>query len=115
MASTYDIVVDQGSDYSLPFKFKDAEGTVKDLTGCTARMQLRRTPQADAVADELTTENDRIEVDATAGTVTVIFPHAVTSALDAGRYAYDLELIDADGDVTRVLEGAVILRQEVTR
>ena len=114
MANVYDIVVDQGSDKQLPLTFKDSDGNLLDLNGYTAAMQVRKTVEAAEAADELTTENERIKVDASAGTVTLLFPHAVTSAMAAGRYVYDLELITED-TVTRVMEGAFILRREVTR
>ena len=114
MANSYDIVVDQGSDKNLPLTFKDSDGNLLDLNGYAAAMQVRKTIEAAEAADELTTENGRITIDADAGTVTLQFPHAVTSAMAAGRYVYDLELLTED-TVTRVMEGAFILRREVTR
>ena len=113
MAQRYDFTIDQGSDTSIPISFKDAEGEAVDYAGYGARMQLRKSPTCGTVSDELSTENGRLEVEG--NTVTIVFPHAVTEALAATRYAYDLELVSPDDEVTRVLEGFVTLRQEVTR
>ena len=114
MANIYDIVVDQGSDKQLPLTFKDSEGSLIDLNGYTAAMQIRKSADAAEAVDTLTTENGRISIDIEAASVTLIFPHATTSAMSAGRYVYDLELITGE-TVTRVMEGAFILRREVTR
>lgn len=112
MATRYDFSIDQGSDTSIPVRLLDAEGTALDLTGATAEMQLRRTPVCESAADELSTENGRIEI--SGDTATIIFPHQVTEKMAAGRYLYDLE-VTLDGNVTRVLEGAITIRREITR
>lgn len=113
MATRYDFVIDQGSDTSIPISFKDAEGAPVNYTGYGARMQLRKSPICCTASDELSTANGRIEVED--NTVTIVFPHAVTEQMSATRYAYDLELVSPSDEVTRVLEGFVTLRQEVTR
>ena len=79
----------------------------------TARMQLRPTIESETVSDELTTENERISLDE--GTLVLSFPNATTSGMTAGVYAYDLEIVSSQGMVTRVMEGTVTIRPEVTR
>lgn len=114
MANRYDLSIDQGSDKNLPLIFKDAEGELLDLTGYKAAMQVRKTLESDEAADTLTTENGRISIDPETATVTLLFPHETTSAMAAGRFVYDLELI-SDDTVTRVMEGVFTLRREATR
>ena len=38
-----------------------------------------------------------------------------TAALKSGRYVYDLQITAADSTVTRVIEGVITLRPEVTK
>ena len=38
-----------------------------------------------------------------------------TAAIKSGRYVYDLQINAADGTVTRVLEGVITFRPEVTK
>lgn len=113
MATRYDFEIDQGSDTSIPLALKDADGRAIDLTGCTAAMQLRRSLACGDAADSLTTENGRITI--SGNSVILTFPHATTEDMEATRYVYDLEVTNTDDEITRVLEGYVTIRREVTR
>jgi hypothetical protein len=70
--------------------------------------------ESSAVIVELTTENDGIEIDDEAGTITVQMTDAQTSALTSSG-VYDLEIEDAGGNVSRVVQGTFTLSLEVTR
>lgn len=59
MASVYDIELDQGSDAVIPFELYDASDNPLDLSGYTARMQIRPSVGSATISDELTTENGR--------------------------------------------------------
>lgn len=89
--------------------------TPVDLTGYTARMQVRASAAADAVLLDLTTENGGITLGTTDGTVTCTATATQTAALTFGTGVYDLELVDGSGVVTRLAEGSVCLSREVTR
>ena len=49
------------------------------------------------------------------GRLTISLSATQTNALAAGRYVYDVEITDAAGVVTRVVEGQVELTPGVTR
>ncbi len=50
MPSAYhEIIIEQGETLSLYLTFKDASGSVKDLSGTTADMMCRRSALADAI------------------------------------------------------------------
>lgn len=100
----------QGSDYAATVRVLNEDGSDADLTGYTAKAQLRRGP-ADCAP----------EVSAEMGT-TVVLPNivvlsltnAVTSTL-CGRYQWDLDLHTDLGQIVTVLAGAAIVTAEVTR
>lgn len=112
MATALDIHVDQGSDVRVPIAFID-DFSELDLTGYTARMELRLSASSKRVVDRLTTENGRISIEK--GTLTLFWSHEITESLSAGRYVYDLELVSAGGEVSRVLSGRVHVCKEVTQ
>lgn len=86
-----------------------------DLTGCTARMQVRaKIDSADTLLN-LTTENGGITLGGTAGTVTVFLSATATAALTWKSGVYDLEVQFGNGDVRRLLAGSVAVSPEVTR
>jgi hypothetical protein len=86
-----------------------------DLTGFTARMDIRKTLGSATVIHTLTTENGGITLGGAAGTIELLIPALTTETFDFGNAVYDLELISAVGVVTRLVGGAITLSKEVTR
>lgn len=89
--------------------------TPVDLTGYTARAQIRESIESTDVILSLTTENDGIEIDVEASSVTLVLTPTQTAALDFDAAVYDLEMVSADGQVTRIVFGSVELSLETTR
>lgn len=110
-AARYNLVIDQGSDFAVDFTINE-EGSAKDLTGFSARAQMRATKTSSTVAATFTCTIPT----PTNGTVRMSLPHATSTSMAAGRYFYDLEIFTSgDASVTRILQGEVDLTQEVTR
>lgn len=115
-AAQYDLVIEQGATWSQAVQWKTGSpATAVNLSGYTARMQLRSSVSASTAALSLTTENGRIALTANTGTITLSVSATDTAALAAGRYVYDLELVSGGGLVTRLMEGVVTVSAEVTR
>jgi hypothetical protein len=113
-ATTYDILIEQGATYSQVITYKD-NGVAVNLTGYTARMQVRATLEAATALIELTTANGRIALGGAAGTITLSISATDTEALTSGRGVYDLELVSGSGIVTRLLQGVCTISRNVTR
>lgn len=113
-AAIVHLTIEQGATFRQPVQFLAADDTPVDFTGCTARMQIRRTLEDLAVLLELTTENGRLAIDVPTGTLTMNLTAIETAALDSGG-VYDLEVLFADGSTSRMLKGMVLLDREVTR
>jgi hypothetical protein len=113
-ATTYDILIEQGATYSQVITYKD-NGVAVNLTGYTARMQVRATLESASTLVELTTANSGIALGGTAGTITLTIAAADTAALTSGRGVYDLELVSGSGIVTRLLQGVATISRNVTR
>jgi hypothetical protein len=114
MAGTKDIVIEQGATFSLPVVWKDSAGDPIDLTGWSARMQIRKSKRATDVLHEATSTGGDIVLGDAAGTIVVTIEATDTAAFTWKRGVYDLELIDGT-TVYRLLEGAVEVSPEVTR
>jgi hypothetical protein len=111
-AATYNLVIDQGSDFAIDLLIKEG-GVAKDLTGYSARAQMRTTRTADTVAATFTCT---VLTPFTDGKVKMELTNAASSAVSAGKYYYDLEIhTPGDAIVKRLIQGEVILNQEVTR
>jgi hypothetical protein len=115
MADTYELAINQGANLEISFVLNDENGAPLNLTGYTARMQLRTAYTSPNVAMELTTENGRIVITPLTGKIALNAPASITTNLIAQRYVYDLEMVSGSGYVTRVVQGDAVISPEVTR
>lgn len=111
----YDILVEQGSSFTLTVFAKNSDGTVRDLTGYTARMQIRPMVDSDTVLAEATTGNGLITVVGVDGEVTINIPPAITEDYAWHNGVYDLEVDNNVGAVIRLLSGNAACSFQVTR
>lgn len=110
-AAAYNLTIDQGSDWAITLTVSE-DGTAKNLTGYSARAQLRPTKSSTTKsADFVCTVTN-----AAGGVLKMELANSVTTALTAGIYYYDLEIYtSSDALVTRLIEGQATISQEVTR
>lgn len=113
MTATYDFEAGQGETFDRTVTWKIDDVAV-NITGYTARMQIRKTIRSTSAVVSLT-QASGLTLGGSAGTIQIVISATATAALDAGRYVYDLELVSAGGVVTRVIAGAFELTPEVTR
>jgi len=114
-AGIYNIICDQGSTFTRQLTWKDSAGSAVNLTGYTARMDVRTSiDAAGAAVLSLTTTNGRIVLGGTAGTINLSAEATATQAVQSGNYVYDLELVSGS-TVTRLVQGSFVVRGEVTR
>jgi hypothetical protein len=86
----------------------------KNLTSWTARMDIRDCVDDATPLVSLTSPAD-IVISIVNAEIQIIIDADVTAALDFDAGVYDLELEDASGNVTRLIEGNVAFTKEVTR
>jgi len=114
-AAIHNILIEQGSTFKLNLTWKDSEGVPVDLTGYTARMQVRPTVESADVLLNLSTATGEITLGGAAGTIAAVASAQQTSLIGGRRAVYDLEVEASNGVVTRLLQGAVAISLEVTR
>lgn len=113
-AAVQKLICEQGATFAYSITWKDSTGTPINLTGYSARMQVRPAVSSSTLRLELTSANGRISLGGSAGTISLSISAADTAALPAGGYVYDLELVSG-ATVTRLMQGAFEVRAEVTR
>ena len=115
-AARYDLIIDQGADFSLELTVKESS-TAKDLTGWFARAQLRKNKSSSSIAASFSASI----TSASAGKLTMSLPYSVSDDMTAGLYHYDLEIYQAASaaatatQVSRLINGTANIRREVTR
>ena len=108
-AGKYNITIDQGSDFSIQLTIKES-GTAKNLTGYSARAQLRPT----ITSSTLTATFTCTVTNASGGILKMELGNTATAALQPGQYYYDLEIYTGSL-VQRLVQGGATVRAEVTR
>lgn len=86
-----------------------------DLTGCTARMQVRHEVESPTVLLELTTANGGITLGGVAGTIELFVSDDASTLFTWTAGAWDLEIEFPGGDVHRLAQGSISVSPEVTR
>lgn len=112
-----DLDIYKGSTFVKIIQWKTGTPPVAvNLTGCTARMQLRKAVNDTTVLDTLTTENGKLIIhEPLNGKFKIVIAAEVSSTYTFTSAVYDLEIIFADQTVTRVIEGCLTAAPEVTR
>lgn len=114
-AAQYDFEIEQGTTVIKPFIWKDSTGAPVNLTGFTARMQVRATIGAVEPLVSATTENSKLQIIPEEGKVILVLSAEETAAFQWKRGRYDLELVQDNGTVFRLLKGVISISLEVTR
>jgi hypothetical protein len=133
MTTRHDLRVRQGETWSWTYT-KTADGSPVDLSAYSARMAVKARIGGSAEAYLSTgadADGGSITLGGAQGTVTLAMTAAQTAALTEDtslallmdptfwaerdvEFFYDLELVDGSGNVTRELEGRLIVHRQIT-
>lgn len=105
---------------SLGYKAYTTGGVVEynepvDLTGYTARMQLRASLDSTTTIDEYTTVNGKLLIDTSGFGITILVDALTTAGYSFSSAVYSLEMVSGAGVVTQLTSGTITLVKEVTR
>lgn len=109
----YNMICPQGStlEQQLIYKIDDV---VVDLTGYSARMQVREKHTSKSSVLSIDTSAGGLAVN-DQGAIDISISASTTANLVAKDYVYDLEIVSSGGIVTRLIEGKFMVTPEVTR
>jgi hypothetical protein len=113
-AADYDLLIEQGATFDLSIVWKDNEGTPIDLTGYSARMQIRKNYDTEPVISLTSDSDGGIVLGGEDGTIDITIDAETTENIEIRRGRYDLE-IELAGIVTRLTQGTVDISREVTK
>lgn len=109
------IKIKKGSTYEHTFTYVDSAGAAKNVTGYSARMQIRGTIDDSSYIYQALSGGD-ITVGTTDGKITLSIPAATTAAWTFASGVYDIELVSPGGKVIPLVGvSRVTVTPEVTR
>lgn len=102
----------RGDTWTRAWELRDANDAPIDLTGATARLQVR--DDADAVVIAASTADGRLTITPGAGRIDMRVPYAAT-AIAPGGYRFDLEVTHADGTRRTYEQDTLVVLADVAR
>lgn len=104
----YDFICQKGATFRKTVRLKE-NGQYIDLTGWTAKSQVREEPDGGALLCEI-----GITVDAVNAKIVMEIQPEVTAGFPAGVYAWDIRVTDNEGTAAYYLGGAFRVIPSVT-
>jgi len=114
MAGQKNFEVDQNTTFSFIVEYKDNNGLPIDLTGATAKMQVRDTKGGSKLAFTLTSPAGGITITPLLGKLSIKMTPTQTSKLFYPKSSYDIMITDSNTNKIKLLEGFITLSRSVT-
>jgi uncharacterized protein YndB with AHSA1/START domain len=114
MAGQKNFEVDQNATFSFVVEYKDDNGNAIDLTGASAKMQVRDVKGGTKLAVTLTSQSGGIVINGPLGKVTVTLTPTQTNKLFYPKSVYDIMVVDSNANKIKLLEGFITLNRSVT-
>jgi len=115
MAVNKNFEVDQNTTFTFEVQYTlEDEVTPINLTGATAKMQVRDTKGGSKLAFTLTSPSGGITINGSTGTLTIKMTPTQTNKLFYPKSAYDIMVVDSNGNKIKLLEGFMTLSRSVT-
>lgn len=108
MATKVNLVIDQGTTFVTAISFADENGSGINFSTYSGNAHIRKHYSSSNATSFTVGLNSN-------GVVTLSLTANQTGNLVAGRYVYDLEVVDASNVVSRLIEGIVTITPQVTR
>ena len=105
----HNITIDNGADYEQEYDMFEVGGRAINLTGFSAKAELRRHRGSKTSTSFIIGFIDRKN-----GKIKLSIPNYITSKLKPGRYIYDILFTKPSGTKEIVLEGSVRVRQGIS-
>ena len=107
--------VDQNTTFTFQVQYTEDDGiTPINLTGSSAKLQVRDTKGGTKLAFTLTSPASGIVIDAPNGLLTIKMTPTQTNKLFYPKSSYDIMVIDSNGNKIKLLEGFLTLSRSVT-
>ena len=112
----YNFTIQQGADFNMIISWANREDSVDtpvDITGFSARLQIKGINPDQTIQWLSTGESPVITVDAVNKEFIIDVPNADTAAYIFTSGRYEFEAIAPSGKIYRLLKGSVILEKEL--
>jgi len=111
MANQVELFCDQGTDFSYSLDLSNDDGSAINIANYTFTSTIRKSyyssnPTANLIVTVLSAAN---------GNVQLSMNSATTANIKAGRYLYDVKMVDNFNTTFRVIEGIITIYPQITK
>ena len=114
MAGQKNFEVDQNATFTFVLDYKYNDGNAIDLTGASAKMQVRDAKGGTKLAVTLTSPSGGIVIDQPNRKLTIKMTPTQTNKLFYPKSSYDVMVVDSNVNKIKLLEGFMTLNRSVT-
>lgn len=115
----FPIILVKGTDFYLPINYVIEAGDFEypvNLTGYTARMQIRSTIASTGTPlVDISTEDGTISIDGLNGKIELNIPKSITVDLPAGVWAYDCLVTNVSDLTEQIIFGSATVLERTTK
>ena len=111
MASYTELFIDQGTDYETSIDLVGDDGSPINVASYVFTGQIRKSYYSKNPTANLTFTI----INATTGNVKMSMTAATTANIPAGRYLYDVKMVDSAATTNRLVEGIITINPQVTK
>lgn len=107
----FPIEIVKGADFQFPIYWQDPFGVVINISGYTAKMQVRISP--DSEGDPLV--EGAISINGAMGLIFIVINNSTTETLPVGDFFYDVFVTSPSTVKTRLFSGTASIVERVTK
>lgn len=112
MSAFVEFYLDQGTTFNNVINITDdITNAAVNISGYSAESQIRRSYYSSNISANITCTI----TDAANGELTMSMTAANTANIKAGRYVFDLKIVDTSNITSRILEGIINVTPQVTK
>lgn len=111
MANQVELFCDQGTDFSYQLDLSNDDGSAINVANYTFSSSIRKSYYSSGVTANLTVT----VLSAANGNVQLSLNSATTANIKAGRYLYDVKMIDDSSVTHRIIEGIITVYPQITK
>lgn len=112
MSAFVELYLDQGTTFNNVINITDdITNAAVNISGYSAESQIRRSYYSSNISANITCT----VTDAANGELTMSMTAANTANIKAGRYVFDLKIVDTSNITSRILEGIINVTPQVTK
>lgn len=107
--------IEKGATYRHKLTWYNPDKTLVNLTGCSAKMQVRKDAGASTLLLELSTQNGGLVLGGVSGTIDIFVSDEDTAGFTWGPAIYDLFINQPNGDRIKLCKGSWSVKPSITQ